>query len=392
MDRRQLLKAGLGAASLAMLPPSKAGDDSDAPILVVVELSGGNDGLNSVVPYGDDAYYAHRPTIGIRQKDLLVLDEHYGLNPGMEGLHKVWQDQQLAIIHGCGYDQPSFSHFTSMAYWHTGVPHQGSDRGWVGRLADTMSPILRDEMIVNIGASQSLAVNSKHHTPVVFDDPKRFARHQWIGMSPSSEIASPQQTTGNSTRDFLRRLDRSAQQSSNKIREAWSTYQTDVDYGLVPMDLPKVAACIAAGLPTQLYYVSYRNNAFDTHVNQAPLHRRLLSYACDGIYGFMRDIERIGRSRQVLVMVFSEFGRRVPENANLGTDHGTANVMFMIGQSVKGGHYGQAPSLTELTDGDNLVHTTDFRSVYASAINGWLGADSEQVLGQSFKTFDLFEQ
>jgi uncharacterized protein (DUF1501 family) len=364
----------------------------EAPILVAVELSGGNDGLNSVVPYGDDAYYQARPTIGIAKQDLLVLDDHYGLNPGMEGLHKLWQDQQLAIIHGCGYEQPSFSHFTSMAYWHTAAPNQGRDSGWVGRLADVMSPTFRDEMIVNIGASQSLAVNSKHHTPLVFDDPTRFARHQWMGSARSS--SEPAQTltssTGNPTRDFLRRLDRSAQQSSEKIRNAWANYQTDVDYGIAPMDLPKVAACIAAGLPTQLYYVSFRNNAFDTHVNQPPLHRRLLSYACDGIFGFLQDIERIGRSREVVVMVFSEFGRRVPENANLGTDHGTANAMFLIGKSVKGGHYGDAPSLTDLTDGDNLIHTTDFRSVYATAIQGWLGVDANQVLGKQFDTFNVF--
>ncbi len=390
MDRRQLLKAGLGAGSLAMLPPSMAAGDTEAPILVVVELSGGNDGLNSVVPYGDDAYYRHRPALGIKKPDLLPLDDHYGLNPGMEGLHRLWQHGQLAIVHGCGYEQPSFSHFTSMAYWHTGVPHQGSDLGWVGRLADVMSPTLRDEMIVNVGASQSLAVNSKRHTPVVFDDPNRFSRHQWMGVKVVGSDKPITQTTGNPTRDFLRRLDRSAQRSSKRIREAWRSYETDVDYGLVPMDLPKVAACIAAGLPTQLYYVSYRNNAFDTHVNQPALHRRLLSYACDGINGFVRDIERLGRSRQVVVMVFSEFGRRVPENANLGTDHGTANVMFMAGQRIKGGHYGKAPSLTELTEGDNLVHTTDFRRVYATAINGWLGADAKQVLGESFERFDLF--
>ena len=156
------------------------------------------------------------------------------------------------------------------------------------------------------------------------------------------------------------------------------------------MDLPKVAACIAAGLPTQLYYVSFRNNAFDTHVEQPALHRRLLSYACDGIHGFVADLERLGHANRVVVLAFSEFGRRVPENANRGTDHGSANVMFLAGAPVRGGHYGELPSLVNLVDGDNLAHTTDFRRVYATVIDRWLGADSKKILHGAYTPFDAF--
>jgi uncharacterized protein (DUF1501 family) len=174
------------------------------------------------------------------------------------------------------------------------------------------------------------------------------------------------------------------------IREAWDNYQTPVDYGIVPVDLNKVAACIAADLPTRLYYVAFRNNSFDTHVQQNNLHTRLLSYACDAVHGFIADMERLGMAERVLLMAFSEFGRRVPENANLGTDHGAAGLMFLAGKPVQGGHYGELPSLTELDPGDNLVPTTDFRRVYATAMDEWLlPGVSRQVLGDSFEALPI---
>lgn len=401
--RRTFMQAGLGLGGLGLSGLTAATTDArpepgrltgaaqadQTPILVAIELSGGNDGLNSVVPYGDDAYYRARPNIGIRPQGLLTLDEHYGLNPGMVGLHKLWQKRQLAIVHGCGYQQPSYSHFTSMAYWHTAAPNQGSEYGWLGRVADAMAQQRRDNMLVNIGSSQSLAVKSAIHTPVVFSDPERFQRNHWLA-TVRNQAALSEAASGNPTRDFLHAVNRSAAASSLRIRQAWKEYQSPVDYGISPMDLPKVAACIQAGLPTQLYYVAFQNNAFDTHVNQPALHRRLLSYACDGIHGFLQDMERLGQAHRVMVLVFSEFGRRVPENANLGTDHGTANVMFLAGQSVRGGHYGAAPSLTELVDGDNLQFTTDFRRVYATVIERWLGVASKPVLREDYPTFDLF--
>ena len=159
----------------------------------------------------------------------------------------------------------------------------------------------------------------------------------------------------------------------------------------MPLDLPKVAALIAADLPTRLYYTAFRNNAFDTHVHQNNLHRRLLTYAADAIAGFFADMERIGRADDVTMMVFSEFGRRVPENTSLGTDHGAAGPMFLIGKPVRGGHYGEPPSLTELDAGDNLIHTVDFRRVYATAIEGWLGFDgANDILGGNFPPLPVF--
>ena len=175
------------------------------------------------------------------------------------------------------------------------------------------------------------------------------------------------------------------------MRQAWAKYKSPVDYGIVSLHLSKVAALIEAGMPTRLYYVAYRNNAFDTHVQQSDLHQRLLTYASDAVYGFMRDMERIGRADDVSMMIFSEFGRRVPENTSLGTDHGAANVMFLAGKQVKGGHYGELPSLTKLDPGDNLLYTTDFRRVYATAMQGWLGfGDTRAVLRGEFAPFPVF--
>ena len=164
-----------------------------------------------------------------------------------------------------------------------------------------------------------------------------------------------------------------------------------MDYGLIALDLDKIVALIDAGLPTRLYYTSFRNNAFDTHVHQSSLHRRLLTYVADAVAGFMADLERIGRADDVVLLIMSEFGRRVPENTSLGTDHGAANNMYIVGKPVKGGHYGELPSLTELDDGDNLVHTSDFRRAYATVTQSWLGhQDTEGLLGGAFEPFPVF--
>ena len=400
MNRRSFVKNSLNGAVMGLpfvsalangadlrVTPSTQNSDR---ILVVVELSGGNDGLNSVVPYVDDAYYRLRPNIGIKPNDLLKIDEYYGFNPGMLGFERLWNSGELAVVHGCGYDNPSFSHFTSMAYWHTASPNSGDEFGWMGRLADSMSPQYRPNMLLNIGNTQSLAVNSKVHTPVVFDDPARFQRS---GFAQQRDLLDRVATTqsSNASQVYLNEVANSARHSSELIREAWSKYKSPIDYGIAALDLPKVAACIAAGFPTQLYHVAFRNNAFDTHVQQPALHQRLLSYACDGIHGFIRDIERLGLSDRVCVLVYSEFGRRVAENANLGTDHGSANTMFLAGKNVRGGHYGTAPKLTDLTDGGNLKYTVDFRQVYATAIKEWLQHDStDQILKGSFSPLPIF--
>jgi uncharacterized protein (DUF1501 family) len=403
-SRRDLLRLGMygiGVSGAALPMPlfaqaaaSLAGQaKSSGKILVVLELSGGNDGLNTLIPYGDDAYYHHRPNIGVPRKDLRPIDDHFGFSRGMAGFERLYKSGKLAIVHGCGYENPSFSHFTSMAYWRTAAPNSGEQYGWVGRLADAMAPDAPPNFIVNIDTRQSLAVRSHHHVPVVFDDPNKFTQDVFFDERQALLSAAVDQPVSNPSRRFLLDTAQSAKQASALVREAWSKYRSPVDYGVVGLDLPKVAALIDAGMPTRLYYTAYRNNAFDTHVFQNDTHKRLLTYASDAVAAFLQDLERIGRADDVVVMVFSEFGRRVPENVNLGTDHGAANLMFVAGKQVKGGQYGAIPGLTKLDPGDNLIYTTDFRRVYATMIAGWLGLkDTRELLNGDFEPFDLFQR
>jgi uncharacterized protein (DUF1501 family) len=390
-SRRHLLKAlgALGISPGLPMSPALAAPSHHKPILVVVEMSGANDGLNTLVPYADDAYYRLRPRIGLHANKVRKIDDRYGFNPSMLGFERLYKDGKMAIVHGCGYPQQSLSHFQSMSYWHTGVPHGGERFGWLGRVADAIDPQLTPNFLVNIDERQSLAVQSERHVPVVFDDPERFARK---GLRQSRPLLdNPTVTDGpNLSRKYLDQIAASAVEASQLVRAAWDSYKTPIDYGIRSLDLNKVAAMINAGLTSQLFYVSFRHNAFDTHVHQNEQHGRLLSYASDAIAGFMKDMERIGRANDVTVLVFSEFGRRAAENTSLGTDHGTANHMYVIGKPVQGGHYGDAPSLTDLNEDGNVQFTTDFRRVYASVIEGWFKHDSKVLLGGDFQTFPLY--
>ena len=248
-------------------------------------------------------------------------------------------------------------------------------------------------MIVNLGTSQSLAVRSGKHSPLVFDDPARFRRE---GADDEKRVLvelSQPRTTANATLEFLASTAQNATESSDFVREAAAGYRTPVDYGMgggLGNNLQRVASLMAAGMPTRLYYVTYAGNSFDTHVQQADLHSRLLMYTADAVRGFMEDVERLGRGDQVAVMIFTEFGRRVEENGSLGTDHGTATPMFIVGKGVKGGFYGAHPSLTDLDDG-NMKMTTDFRRVYATMIKEWLGYDdTEAVLKGAYEPLGVF--
>jgi uncharacterized protein (DUF1501 family) len=378
----------LSRTSAALAAQALAGTSVESHperILVVIELAGGNDGLNTVVPFGDAAYYRARPKLGIPEREVIKAAGGFGFHPSMVGFERLYKDGMLAVVHGCGYDHPSLSHFSSMGYWHTGVPNGGESLGWLGRLADATYDSSTRNLIVNLGNSQSLAVRSGRHSPLVFDDPARFRRE---GTDAEKQVvdslnrsAAPSQTS-NATLDFLTATAQNATESSEFVRQASATYRTPVDYGVgggLGGNLQRVAALIAARMPTRLYYVTYAGNQFDTHVQQADLHSRLLMYTADAVRGFMDDIKRLGRADEVAVMIFTEFGRRVEENGSLGTDHGTATPMFMIGKGVKGGFYGAPPSLTDLDDG-NLKMTTDFRRVYATAIKEWLGYEDTQAV------------
>jgi uncharacterized protein (DUF1501 family) len=403
ISRRDLIRLGAGGLGFSLVGgigpvPYVFGKASEVAaaadsgkILVVFEWFGGNDGLNTIVPYGDATYYKHRPTIGIKEKNLLKIDAQFGWQKSMTGMKHLYDDGKLAIIQGVGYDQPSFSHFTSMSFWHTAAPNSGNEYGWIGRVASAMDPTgARQNMIVNISSSQTLAVKAEKHVPLVFQDPTKFERALFAQEKPALEVLGAQTTAVSDAHKYVLEVTKSAAQASEVVRAAWSKYKGKNNPDLRLLDLDKVAALIEADFPTRLYYVPLRNSLFDTHVNQEAPHDRQLEYCSDAIAGFFQEMKRIGRADDVVLYVHSEFGRRVPENTSLGTDHGTAQLNFVIGNNVKGGMYGKPPSLTDLVLEGNLQNTTDFRQVYATLIEEWMGADSAKVLGQKFKTLGVF--
>jgi uncharacterized protein (DUF1501 family) len=386
------LFGGIGPVPYVFSRASEVAAASDSgKILVVFEWFGGNDGLNTIVPYGDATYYKHRPTIGIKEKDVLKIDAHFGWYKSMAGMKHLYDEGKLAIVQGVGYDQPSFSHFTSMSFWHTAAPNSGNEYGWIGRTASALDPAgARPNMIVNISDSQSLAVKAEKHVPLVFVDPARFQRGVFAQEKSAAETLGAEVPPVGDAHKYVLEVTKSAAQASAVVRAAWNNYKGRNNRDLRLLDLDKVAALIEADFPTRLYYVPLRGSLFDTHVNQAAPHDRQLEYCSDAIAGFFQEMNRIGRADDVVMYVHSEFGRRVPENTSLGTDHGTAQVNFVIGNAVKGGMYGRPPSLTDLVLEGNLESTTDFRQVYGTLIQEWMGADAAKVLGKPFKTIDMF--
>jgi uncharacterized protein (DUF1501 family) len=404
LSRRDLMRLGAGGigfnllggigpvpAVFAQANAAGASAEDSRRILVVFEWFGGNDGLNTIVPYGEPTYYKHRPTIGIKERDVLKIDARVGWHKSLSGMKRLYDEGKVAIVDGVGYDRPSFSHFTSASYWHTAAPNSGHEYGWIGRTAAALDPdAARENLIVNVGDSQSLAVKAARHVPLVFVDPARFQRGVYAQEKAALPLLGAQATPVGDAHKYVLEVTRSAAQASEVVRAAWSRYQQKANPDLRLLDLDKVAALIEADFPTRLYYVPLRGSLFDTHVNQEAPHERQLQYCSDAIAGFMQEMHRIGRADDVVIYVHSEFGRRVPENTSLGTDHGTAQVNFVIGNAVKGGLYGTAPSLTNLVLDGNLEITTDFRRVYATVIEEWLGVDSAAVLGRKLDTLRIF--
>src|SRR4051812_35649534 len=247
----------LSQASLA------AAANQSGKILVVFEWFGGNDGLNTIVPYGDPMYYKHRPTIGIKEKDLLKIDPQFGWHKSMRGMKERYDEGKVAIVQGVGYDQPSFSHFTSISYWHTGSPNSGNEYGWIGRTASALDPAgTRQNMIVNISDSQTLAVRAEKHVPLVFIDPARFQRAVFAQeKTVLDSLSAPHDAVGDAHRHVLE-VARSAAQASEVVRAAWSRYDGKDNSDLRLLDLDKVVALIEAEFPTKLYYVPLRGSLF----------------------------------------------------------------------------------------------------------------------------------
>ena len=413
-SRRLFIRQGVTLASLAattplfiqetakgvMLPQGSAlssipGMPQDR-ILVIVQLGGGNDGLNTVIPFGSPDYYKLRPSLGIaapgRNADAamqLSQGNGIGLHPAMTGLKSLMDDGVASIVQGVGYPNPNRSHFSSMDIWHTASPEGRRGTGWVGRYFDNAcagSP--NPEIGIAVGREAPLAMQGDTVLPVSFESADLY---RWMGEDLDGELAKPYDGIAgrDSSQDsvdqlsFLKRTTMDAQVSSVKVREAVAK-QSLVSFpgGNLSNQLKMISAMIRSEMPTRVYYATL--GGFDTHANQAGQHTRLLRQVGDSLKAFYDDIKAQGNSGRVMTMVFSEFGRRVGQNASGGTDHGTAAPMYFIGDMVNPGLHGTHPSLTNLDNGD-LKFTLDFRSVYAGVLDGWMAADSSQVLGKRWK-------
>ena len=385
------------AAAAAMESAEKSNDATGDRILVVLQLSGGNDGLSTVVPYADDDYHRARRTARIEEKDALKIDERVGLHPALGGLKELYDRGEFAIVQGTSYPNPTRSHFLSMDVWHA-ADRDGArvGTGWLGRALDSCCGNQQNPLLsVNIGGKLPLALAAEKVKPITFQNPQSY---QWNGRSGNKDAFGDLQkmkkrgekgVARSGKLDFLLRVSADARSSSETIRKTLAGYRPTARYpnGRLAADLRTVSAMISSGLPTRIYYVSL--GGFDTHANQKQRHDRLMATLSQSVGAFMSDLRKQKLLDRVAILSFSEFGRRVKENGSRGTDHGVAGPMFLFGSKIRGGLHGEHPSLTELDKGD-LVMTTDFRSVYATLLDDWLGVSSKEVLGGEFERLPLF--
>lgn len=399
ISRRDALKRG-GLIAVGLVTPKwlsavthgdlirRAGGGSLAndTVLIVCQLTGGNDGLNTVVPYATKAYYELRPTLAIPDAAVLRLNEQLGLHPALKPLHDLYNEKKVAIIQGVGYPRPNRSHFKSMEIWQSASPEGNLRNGWIGRHFDSQLAGGPLNPVVALGLS--------------VDKPLALAAKS-AGIPCFASLTDIQTMVGDGdTEKMLRRIQgddaaegspaRLVQQANKTALDAMATlneqlgkYTPKQDYGTsnFGVGFQQIAQLVATSPQTRVVYFS--TGGFDTHAQQAASHERLLSGFAQAVHAFQREMESIGRADKVIVLAFSEFGRRTYENASAGTDHGAAAPMFLIGSGVKGGLHGPNPNLQDLADGD-VRFAIDFREVYATTLDRWMGGDSQLVLGRKF--------
>ncbi|MCX6438997.1 MAG: DUF1501 domain-containing protein [Actinobacteria bacterium] len=398
ISRRKFLKLTTGAVAVGAAANFLTLDDiaeaainrplaAGTPILVMVTLYGGNDGLNTVIPYKDPVYFSSRPSISYKAETMLPLDAELALNPSMGGIKSLWDQKKVAIIRGVGYPKPDHSHFSSMAKWQSASPEKHISSGWLGRWLDSQP---EDPMLaISLGSvlPPMLAGNKISGSALPLGGlviPKGTFAAQCIQLSkPLQSDSALMAAAATSMRNLF-----SVSTSIQPVLKSPAPVALDlptVNGGNAGGDsnlsqqLDVVAKLIAAGSPTKVWSVSL--GGFDTHANEANAQAELLGVVSSGITRFMSQLKSTTRSNDVTVVVYSEFGRRVKGNASQGTDHGTSGPMFVIGEKINGGFYGDQPSLSKLIDGD-LAVTTDFRDVYATILESILKSPAEQALGK----------
>lgn len=402
--RRQFITRGVTFVGAGLAAPrfllgqgpgvARAAGRGGSRILVIIEMNGGNDGLNTVVPFTDPKYAEYRRSLALPAQTLLPVSETLGLHPSLAGLKSLFDENRLAIVQGVGYPQPNLSHFRSTEIWQTAVPDAIASTGWLGRYLDGIAvpgstaldaiaigfetPALLTTAVsagvASIDSFESYAIAGDGAQPQ--DDANKFAAFAAMYDDVRGDAA---------TLDFIANTGLAAYESSGVINQVADGYTPAVPYADDPFSqsMLKIAQLIGSDLGTDIYVAGL--GSFDTHANQAADHARLLRWLSDGLTSFARDIDAHGRADDVLVMTFSEFGRRVNENESSGTDHGTAAPLFVLGAGVRGGIYGDHPSLVNLDDNDDLIHGIDFRAVYRTVLEHWLQADPEAILGGTFE-------
>jgi len=390
----------------------------DSNILVILQMAGGNDGLNTVVPYNNDHYHRARPKIGLPEKRILKLNDEIALHESLAGFKDLHDAGELSIVQGVGYPNPNRSHFVSTDIWQTAADSDKIESsGWLGRYFDNTCSGCDPTVAVNIGRQMPRAFQAKHPVGVSLESPQSYRfisrekgrtgemteeSYRKLNEPDSEMVENPENAGGTigaihgsvqapgSALDFLERTALDAQVSSDKIRAIASRVENQSTYPSSQLgnSLKLVAKLIGGGLATRVFYVS--QGGYDTHTNQSGTHERLLKDLGDSVKSFVTDLKAQRNLPRVLLMTFSEFGRRVAENASGGTDHGAAAPMFVIGDKVKAGLFGKYPSLapSDLFQGD-LKFNVDFRSVYAGVLENWLKTKSAPILGRQFSPLQI---
>jgi uncharacterized protein (DUF1501 family) len=369
------------------------------PVLVVLQLSGGNDALNTVVPYGDPLYQDNRPSVRVPEDQVLKINDRIGLNPNMAPIKKLYDEGKVAIIQGVGYPNPNRSHFRSMDIWHTCEPDKQGTEGWLGRAIRDIDPSKENVLTgVNFGrglpralaapgvpvASVGNLVSYGVLTGIEGEDQRTEA------LDVFSRIYSP--TVGrNMVVDYLSQTGMDALKGADILSTAPEKYSSTVEYGsdVVAQYMKNIAQVHIAVFGTRFLYTTAPYNSFDTHAGELAAHASLWTNTSNAVADFYEDIKQNNASDNVLLLVFTEFGRRVHDNGS-GTDHGSGGMAFVIGDHVKGGLYGEYPSLEadKLLEGD-LHFNNDFRSTYATILENWMGLDSKSIVNGSFEKFDF---
>ncbi len=357
--------------------------------LIVIQLSGGNDGLNTVIPYRNDIYFKSRPQIAIGENTILKLNDELAFNPFMSGMKEIFDKGNLCVINSVGYPNPDRSHFRSMDIWQTG---SGSDQylntGWIGRYLDSeCESCKKTYSAIEVDSTLTLAMKGNHRSGIAVEDPQKF----YMNSSENylRDISGRKTEDDDSNVSYLYKTLVETTSSADYVYENSKIYKSKQDYPDTEFgkNLKTVAEMIISDIGTSVYYVSM--SGFDTHVNQTGRQERLLKELSDGLRAITDDLKINDRLNETLVMTFSEFGRRVSQNASGGTDHGTANNIFLIGGNlVTPGFYNSAPDLANLDNGD-LKYEIDFRRIYATILNKWLDADDASIMGDKFEQIGL---